>query len=45
MVERFRLAVETGGDDYVHVRDAVMVIRLMETIFQSAREDRLIGVL
>lgn len=45
MVERFRLAVETGGDDYVHVRDAVMVIRLMETIFQSAKEDRLIGVL
>ena len=45
MVERFRKAVETGGDDYIHVRDAVMVIRLMETIFTSAKEDKLIEVL
>ena len=45
MVERFRKAVETGGDDYIHVRDAVMVIRLMETIFQSSKENRLMEVL
>ncbi len=45
LVERFRLAVETGSDDYIHVRDAVMVIRLMETIFRSAKEDRLLEVL
>lgn len=45
MVERFRKAVETGSDDYIHVKDAVMVIRLMETIFQSSKEDKLIDVL
>lgn len=45
MIERFRKAVESGSDDYVHVRDAVMVIRLMETIFRSAKEDRLLDVI
>lgn len=45
MVDQFRLAVETGGDDYVHVRDAVMVIRLMDTIFKSSKEDKLIQIL
>ena len=45
MVELFRQAVETGGDNYVHARDAVMVIRLMDTIFKSAKEDKLIQIL
>lgn len=45
MIERFRKAVESGSDDYIHVKDAVMVIRLMETIFQSGREDKLIDVI
>ncbi len=45
LIERFRKAVETGSDDYIHVRDAVMVIRLMETIFRSGKEDRLIDVI
>lgn len=45
MVDLFRQAVETGGDNYVHVRDAVMVIRLMDTIFKSAKEDKLIQIL
>lgn len=45
MVDQFRLAVEAGGDDYVHVRDAVMVIRLMDTIFKSSKEDKLIQIL
>ena len=40
MIERFRRAVETGSDDYIHVRDAVMVMRLMTTIFQSAKENK-----
>lgn len=44
-IERFRKAVESGSDDYIHVRDAVMVIRLMETIFQSAKEDKLLDVI
>lgn len=42
MVERFRKAVETNSEDYIHVRDAVPVIRLIETIFTSAEEDRLV---
>ena len=45
MIERFRKAVASGSDDYIHVKDAVMVIRLMETIFQSGREDKLIDVI
>ncbi|MGN0977173.1 MAG: Gfo/Idh/MocA family protein [Faecousia sp.] len=45
MIERFRKAVESGSDDYIHVKDAVMVIRLMETIFRSAKEDKLIDVI
>ena len=45
MIERFRKAVESGSDDYIHVKDAVMVIRLMETIFQSGKEDKLIDVI
>lgn len=45
MIERFRKAVETGSDDYIHVKDAVMVIRLMETIFHSSKEDKLIDVI
>lgn len=45
MIERFRKAVESGSDDYIHVRDAVMVIRLMETIFRSAKEDKLLDVI
>lgn len=45
LIDRFRRAVESGSDDYIHVADAVMVIRLMQTIFQSAKEDKLIDVL
>ena len=45
LIERFRKAVESGSDDYIHVKDAVMVIRLMETIFQSSKEDKLIDVI
>ena len=45
MIERFRKAVESGSDDYIHVKDAVMVIRLMETIFLSGKEGKLIDVI
>ena len=45
LIERFRKAVESGSDDYIHVKDAVMVIRLMESIFQSSKEDKLIDVI
>lgn len=44
MIERFRKAVESGSDDYIHVKDAVMVIRLMDTIFRSSKEDKLLEV-
>lgn len=45
MIERFRAAVQNGSDDYIHVKDAVMVIRMMQTIFTSAKEDRAMELL
>lgn len=44
LIARFYRAVESGSDDYIHVKDAVMVIRLMERIFQSGKEDKLVEV-
>ncbi len=45
LIARFYQAVRDNTDDYIHVSDAVMVIRLMETIFASAKEDKLLEVL
>ena len=45
MIERFRKAVETGSDDYIHVKDGTTVIRLMETIFRSANTSALCNVI
>ena len=44
LIARFYKAVETGSDDYIHVKDAVMVIRLIETIVKSSKEDKLLEV-
>jgi len=44
LIARFYKAVETGSDDYIHVKDAVMVIRLIDTITRSAKEDKLLDV-
>ncbi len=38
LIDRFYRALETGGDDYIHVRDAVMSIRLIGAILRSDRE-------
>ncbi|MCD8366867.1 MAG: Gfo/Idh/MocA family oxidoreductase [Clostridiales bacterium] len=45
LIERFRKAVASGSDDYIHVRDAVTVIRLIDTIHASAREGKLLDLL
>ena len=42
MIERFRKAVETGSDDYIHVKDGTTVIRLMDAIFRSANTSALV---
>lgn len=44
MIERFRLAVENNTDDYIHVKDGTMVIRLMDCIFRSANTSALVEV-
>ena len=44
MIERFRLAVENNTDDYIHVKDGTMVIRLMDSIFRSANTSALVEV-
>ena len=44
MIERFRKAVETGSDDYIHVKDGTTVIRLMDSIFRSANTSALVEV-
>ncbi len=37
LVAKFYKALETGGDDYIHVRDAVMSIRLIDAICTSSK--------
>ena len=37
LVAQFYKALETGGDDYIHVRDAVMSIRLIDAICTSSK--------
>ena len=44
MIERFRKAVENNTDDYIHVKDGTMVIRLMDCIFRSANTSALVEV-
>jgi len=44
LIARFYKAVETGSDDYIHVCDAVMVMRLIEAIVKSSKENRLLDV-
>ena len=44
LIDKFYHALETGGDDYIHVKDAQMSIRLIDAIFRSGKEDELIYV-
>lgn len=45
LINEFYTALENGTDDYIHVRDAVMSIRLIDAIQQAGRYGRRIEVL
>lgn len=38
LIDKFYRAMEIGGDDYIHVKDAVMSIRLIDAILRSDKE-------
>ena len=40
LIGKFYRALESNGEDYIHVRDAEMSIRLIDAIQQSGREGR-----
>lgn len=42
LIAKFYRAIEQGTDDYIHVRDAVMSIRLIDAICRSGRADALV---
>lgn len=44
LIDKFYRALETNGDDYIHVRDAVMSIRLIGAILRSDREKTAVSV-
>ena len=39
LIDQFYRALETGGDDYIHVKDAEMSIRLIGAILRSGKEN------
>ena len=39
LINKFYRALETGGDDYIHVKDAEMSIRLIGAILRSGKEN------
>ena len=43
-IGRFYEQLESGGDDYIHVRDAVMSIRLIDAICTSAAQNKSVTV-
>ena len=44
LIDKFYHALETGGDDYVHVKDAEMSIRLIDAILRSDKENDIIYI-
>lgn len=44
MIDRFYRAVETGSQDYLHVKDALMSIRLIDAIQESGRSGKVVEV-
>lgn len=44
LIGKFYRALENNGDDYIHVRDAEMSIRLIDAIQQSGREGRAVAL-
>lgn len=44
LIARFYREIETGGRDYVHVKDAVMSIRLIDKILESNRTGKKVTI-
>ncbi len=44
MIDQFYRAIETGSQDYLHVRDSLMSIRLIDAIQESGRTGKLVQV-
>lgn len=44
LINKFYHALETGGDDYIHVKDAEMSIRLIGAILRSGKEKAPVSV-
>ena len=44
LVARFYEAVKNNTDDYIHISEGAMVVRLMDSIFHSANTGRLVEV-
>ena len=44
LVARFYKAVAENTDDFIHISDGVMVVKLMDTIFRSANTASLVEV-
>lgn len=44
LIDKFYCALETGGDDYIHVKDAEMSVRLICAILRSSRENEVVFV-
>lgn len=45
LIDKFYQALEAGGDDYIHARDAVASIRLIDGILRSQREKTPVSLL
>lgn len=44
LIGKFYRQLETDGDDYIHVRDAVMSLRLIDAVQKSSREGKAVLV-
>ena len=44
LVARFYEAVKNNTDDYIHISEGAMIVRLMDSIFRSSNTGRLVEV-
>ena len=44
LIARFYKAVQEGTDDYIHISEGAMIVKLMDSIFRSANTGRLVEV-
>lgn len=42
LIARFYKAVQEGTDDYIHISEGAMIVKLMDSIFRSANTGRLV---